>query len=596
MDFTNNSILYSSPNSSQQTSHIKKAPTLSKLSSHNIKSKTLLKNSINKKHASIKHVQFKSPQSTHPAHSKFTRKTEATHIISPRINMKPKQKSLISKRTIITTSSQKFLPVNKIILPSSQQPDVHHTQPNLKKTHTLTDHTLTSSHLSTTLQNYYGTYPSSTELLLHKFGRPSTDHSFTSDMVFDHVLIFILKTKYLSQQDTKSILQTHPLYLHLHETMKKLQHLDFRPLSSIDEKFAARTTIPFTRTRQFMAAILHYNFHVGSLIRYCGNNYTNAHIDVPTLIDKIKHIVPTNILNYVENRLTIGAPSFIRGHNTRSNFLDYYRYGNHTTIEKNQKLVAKALIKEDKYNFFLPFPSWMTRFFYHLDLSPEGLVIKPGKADRLVFDATFKIHPQSLSLNTTWTHVKDEPPIWYGSAFRRHLLRIWNLRISYPSEDILLWDDDVSGAFRLIKYNPEIATAFAAILNHTLCIPVGQNFGGNTSAQNWEGVAMARECIAQHFSNPTFKHLLTKHKQLLSLIKFSKIPTPKTIFTPATLDTINKGVVDQAGDVKNTPHNTFVDDNCIADIRCRIPQAMAASAEALFLLLGYPDVSNDGLH
>ena len=409
--------------------------------------------------------------------------------------------------------------------------------------------------------------------------------------MFDHILIFILKSNYLSHNDKKSILHTHPLYSHLHHTIKKLQYLDFRPLSSIDEKFASRTDIPTTRTRQFMAAILHYNFHVGSLVRYCGNNYTNAHIDVPNLIQKIKNIVPTNILHYVEKRLTIGAPSFIRGHNTRSNFLDYYQYGNHTTIDKNQKLVAKALIKEDKYNFFLPFPSWMTRFFYNLHLSPEGLVIKPGKTDRLVFDATFKINPKSLSLNTTWTHVKDEPPIWYGSALRRHLLRIWNLRISFPSEDILLWDDDVSGAFRLIKYNPEIATAFAAILNHTLCIPVGQNFGGNTSAQNWEGIAMARECIAQYFSTPTFKHLLTKHKTLLSLIKFSKIPSKTTTFIPAKLDTINKGVVDQAGRIKNTPHNTFVDDNCIADIRSRIPQAMAASAEALFLLLGYPDVS-----
>jgi len=304
MDFTNNSILNSSPKSSQQILHITNTP--SHLSSHNIKSKTLLKNSINKKHASIKHVQFKSPHFNPSKHSKCTHKTKTRPVILSRIKMTSKQKSSISKRTINTTSLQKLPPVNKTTFPPSQKPVVHYTQPNTKKPHTLTNHTLNSSHLFTTLQNYYGTYPSSTKLLLHTFGRPSTDHSFTSDMVFDpHVLIFIFKSKYLSQQDTKSILQTHPLYSHLHETMKNLQYLDFRPLSSIDENFATRTTIPFTRTRQFMAAILHYNFHVGSLIRYCGNNYTNAHIDVPNLIQKIKNIVPTNILNYVEKRLTI---------------------------------------------------------------------------------------------------------------------------------------------------------------------------------------------------------------------------------------------------------------------------------------------------
>jgi len=315
-----------------------------------------------------------------------------------------------------------------------------------------------------------------------------------------------------------------------------------------------------------------------------GSTFTNLFLTL-----KIKNIVPSHILEYVQQRLTIGASSLIRGHNPRTNFLHYYTYGNHTTITTNPVLVAKALIKEDKHNFFLPFPSWMNRFFYHLHLSPESLVIKPGKSDRLVFDASFKINPTSLSLNTAWTHVKDEPPIWYGSAFRRHLLRIWNLRTSYPLEDILLWDDDVSGPFRLIKYNPEIASAFAAILNQTLCIPVGQNFGGNTSAQKWEGIAMAREYLAEHFSNPTSKNLIHKHKNLLSLIHFSKPPHSNTTFISARPDTLNKGVLLSDGTPKNTPHNTFVDDNTIADIRCRMPQAMVASAEALFLLLGQPD-------
>jgi len=188
------------------------------------------------------------------------------------------------------------------------------------------------------------------------------------------------------------------------------------------------------------------------------------------LITKIKHRIPHHIPQYITRALTVGAPSFINAHNPRSNFLAYdQKYGNHSTINLNPQLVAKALVKEDNYNLFIPLPSWMTKFLYHMHLSPEGLVIKPDKADRLVFDAIFKINPEdSLSLNTSWIHVHDEPPIWYGTAFFRHLTRIWNLRISYPLKDILLWDDDVSGASRLIKYNPEIAAAFAAILNNTI--------------------------------------------------------------------------------------------------------------------------------
>ena len=51
---------------------------------------------------------------------------------------------------------------------------------------------------------------------------------------------------------------------------------------------------------------------------------------------------------------------------------------------------------------------------------------------------------------------KKEPEITYGTTFERHLTRVWNSRISYPNEDLLLMDDDVKGAFRHTKYYPDI--------------------------------------------------------------------------------------------------------------------------------------------
>jgi len=132
----------------------------------------------------------------------------------------------------------------------------------------------------------------------------------------------------------------------------------------------------------------------------------------------------------------------------------------------------------------MPFPSWIARFIPNLHLTPQGLVIKPGKNDRLVFDGSHLIKFNSSCVNM-FTNPNLEPKIRYGKAFQRHITRIWNLRISYPKKDILLWDDDVSGAFRYNKYHPDIASAFAFILSKTLYIPTGQCFGGNTSAQKF---------------------------------------------------------------------------------------------------------------
>ena len=137
--------------------------------------------------------------------------------------------------------------------------------------------------------------------------------------------------------------------------------------------------------------------------------------------------------------------------------------------------------KEDKHAYVMPFPSWICRFIPNLHLTPQGLVVKKGKNDRLVFDGSHLINYKSTCVNML-TKLDLEPKILYGTALQRHLNRIWNLRISYPNKDILLWDGDVSGAFRWNKYHPDIASVFAFILFGTLYIPSSQCFGGNTSA------------------------------------------------------------------------------------------------------------------
>jgi hypothetical protein len=64
-------------------------------------------------------------------------------------------------------------------------------------------------------------------------------------------------------------------------------------------------------------------------------------------------------------------------------------------------------------------------------------------------------------------------------------------------------------------------------------------------------------------------------------------------FTPVHPCSKNTGVMDEHGLPVPTPHNFFVDDDCIVEvyIRMRIKQAVAASIEAIFRLLGKPDIT-----
>ena len=77
-----------------------------------------------------------------------------------------------------------------------------------------------------------------------------------------------------------------------------------------------------------------------------------------------------------------------------------------------------------------------------------------------MIDPSFRVLPSSIPANA-WTSVANEPPICFADALTRHLVRIYNLRVTYPSTEILTFSDDASGAFKTTKLHPDVALAFA---------------------------------------------------------------------------------------------------------------------------------------
>ena len=80
--------------------------------------------------------------------------------------------------------------------------------------------------------------------------------------------------------------------------------------------------------------------------------------------------------------------------------------------------------------------------------------VRKGKG-RLVVDPSSTIAdygddgaPNQQIPDPSHEHSDIIPPVYYATAFQRHLEYIWNLRISHPNEDILQYGDDVTAAFR----------------------------------------------------------------------------------------------------------------------------------------------------
>ena len=80
----------------------------------------------------------------------------------------------------------------------------------------------------------------------------------------------------------------------------------------------------------------------------------------------------------------------------------------------------------------------------------------------------------------------------------RHLVQIYNLRISHPQTDILLFDDDAARAFRHVKLHPDVAAAHAYSVGQTLCMPTGSVIGSNVSPHDWEVLAQSRYMLVEH--------------------------------------------------------------------------------------------------
>ena len=178
-----------------------------------------------------------------------------------------------------------------------------------------------------------------------------------------------------------------------------------------------------------------------------------------------------------------------------------------------------------------------------MHLTPQGILIKKGKKDRIFSDIFFLISPYAACTNQL-TFPESETSLEYGTAFTRHLTQIYNLRVSYPKEELFLFDDDVAGAFKHAKYHPDVAAAHSFKLDKHLYVPLGSTFGSNVSPQEFEVIAKARVRKAEELQTlPCMGEIEERHKGLIQLIKF-----PKDAFlcenkiTMATADNVNKGV------------------------------------------------------
>ena len=435
--------------------------------------------------------------------------------------------------------------------------------------------------------------PSNVQIqLAQPFGKDSPNQFFYAQKCFRHVLLPVLKSGLLSCRATKSLEKASRRARQLQMLRKKYANVNFLPLQGFQADWEATTTIRDDWKAMTSACLLHFDGDVATMVRWIGGPHVNAHLDIPSILEKLRLIVDPDIHADVSRILLLGAPAECKAFASEENFQAFLKYGNHDSVTNNQDVYASTIVKQSKRGLTLIMDPKLIHFALNAHLSPQGLVdvLHPRRKPRPLSDSSFRPWPGAMAIND-WTNKKNEPKLYFASSFMNFCKWQWNLAITYPTHDRHTGDDDVQCAFPRLKYNPQLVAMHSSISNGTLSMNTGLTFGDNTSPSNWEPIARARQQLAQHYWRHEPKTVMEKAKPFLPIFKFAKPATDeeRAAFAVAIPDSINTGVIDNDGNRKPPTYDHHVDDNMYGDITELMPLAAAASVIALYDILGYPD-------
>jgi hypothetical protein len=441
---------------------------------------------------------------------------------------------------------------------------------------------------------FKATFPTPVQVQLDQpFGKDTSDLSFTSDVEFRHILLFLYRSCFLTRSDRRRLEKADPLALQLSRLLCKYSPLDFRPFQGygLYADFETETEINQHLVDLASATLPHYNFDVATTVRYIGGPHIAAHRDVAQILATIQDSVEPAIQRQVHRLFTVGASTWFNGHSSAKNFREFHKHGNHTSAAKHPKELMDVFVKDAKHGFNLVFDLALLPFIWFLHLTPTGLVDlnNQWKSDRPVFDSSFHPYPSTFAIKD-WCDIAREPPLESPQAFLHVLVWIWNLRISYPSLKILLGDNDIAGAFRLVKYHPNLVALHGYTCDRFLGMATGQTFGDSPSPANFEPLAIAHKQHAswlwEHQPNESLAHA----KSLVDRVSFPpEISTDELLtISQANSDSLNPGVLRDDGSRLPPVFLHHVDDCMFADIISYMPLTSSCSTRALTDILGEP--------
>lgn len=194
-------------------------------------------------------------------------------------------------------------------------------------------------------------------------------------------------------------------------TGRYFRSINFSCLKAPRSNYATQEHMQQERVDMADACFLHYGGEVGSVLRYCGGEYTAAHQDQDKLLDKLRPHIPQDDLYQIKRGMKQGCPAKFVKEFDKSNKVKMIKRGNRSSLDKNPEVVATTMNKEDKNSHVIPVSSifiWFTAFAHHVaqTLNMKKLAI------RMCWDGTNKDHPDHVHIyHHLWQYLNAIPDL-----------------------------------------------------------------------------------------------------------------------------------------------------------------------------------------
>jgi hypothetical protein len=387
----------------------------------------------------------------------------------------------------------------------------------------------------------------------------------------------------LSLKDMESIAMLNKAYSKMVPSVLELRELDSSPLLYPRLDYANQTEISQERVRMATASLIKHSMNPGMMIRELSGEYTGETRELDPILEK--YVDPED-LQHMRRILSQGCPFEIDYEEDTAHKMEMLSRGNQKSFEDFPDIVEKTLNKEERFSHVLPVEDWTPAFSPFMRATPQGLNQRPNSNPRVIWDGSTKKLVTDEVLNEI-TSTDFEAVVSFGLVKMKLYIAIYNWRISFPTEDILLAMADIKACFRFPRIHADVAGAFGFQAQGMYFLATSMVFGSNTSASSWEPFRRAIETMAVVFFEK--EGLVEKHAEYLNMIQWQEDqPSPSELVRAIRCE-MNPGVLDESGRPAAPETNIYVDDALLACAgRPKMERALAATIEAIFTVMGPP--------